>query len=150
MDALFNLLNRAVSLQNDFAVHAIDTEQNRELMVKLNTESQLYDKGVDSEGVPLDEIGGSYSPVTKKIKASEGQRYDHVTLKDTGDFYSSEKAEFLYDGSVLFTADTIKDGRDLQDRYGRNILGLTDESKDILKPIFANDVITHLKDYLVK
>ena len=148
LDAIFDILSNAQSLQQDFAVEAMDKLSTLDKVVELNTQGQLYDKGVDSEGTPLEAIGGNYSPKTKAYKAQQGQRYDHVTLEDTGEFYESEKAEFLSDGSILLTANTIKDGEDLQDRWGKNILGLTTESQMILKPILTDDIIKATRQHL--
>lgn len=148
LDAIFDLLARAQSLQQDFAVNAMDKPATLDKVVELNTQGQLYDKGVDSEGTPLEAIGGNYSPKTKRYKAEQGQRYDHVTLEDTGEFYASEKAEFTSNGDILLTADTIKDGQDLQDRWGKNILGLTTESQMILKPILTDDIIKETRQFL--
>ena len=148
LDPIFELLSRAQSLQQDFAVNAMDKPATLDKVVELNTQGQLYDKGVDSEGTPLEAIGGNYSPKTKRYKAEQGQRYDHVTLEDTGEFYASEKAEFTSNGGILLTADTIKDGEDIQDRWGKNILGLTTESQMILKPILTDDIIKETRQFL--
>lgn len=71
-----------------------------------------------------------------------------MTLEDTGEFYASEKAEFTSNGDILLTADTIKDGEDLQDRWGKNILGLMTESQMILKPILTDDIIKETRQFL--
>ena len=116
LDAIFELLARAQSLQQDFAVQAMDKPATLDKVVELNTQGQLYDKGVDSEGTPLEAIGGDYAPITKRYKAQQGQRFDHITLHDTGGFYASEKAEFTSNGDILLTATTEFDGQDLQDK----------------------------------
>lgn len=149
MQILFDLMERAKHLNNTNAYTAMDKPDNMEKIVKLNTQSQLFDKGIDSEGVALDKIGGSYSPKTKRYKAERGQRYDHVTLEDTGAFYDSETAQIDYSsGDIILHANTIKDGQDLRDRWGQNILGLTDESKAVLKPIFTDDIIKEVREIL--
>lgn len=149
MEALYNLLTKATQLNNIDAYSAMDKPENMDKVVELNTQSQLYDKGIDSKGVELDKIGGSYSPKTKRYKAERGQRYDHVTLSDTGEFYRSETAQMDYaSGDIILQANTIKDGDDLQARWGENILGLTDESIVILKPKFTDDIIHHVREIL--
>lgn len=104
-------------------------ESEKELIIRLNTEDQLFDKGIDSKGRSLDSIGGSYSPVTIEIKRSKGQRTDHITLKDTGDFYNTWDVIVSNDGFEP-TADPIKDDTNLFDEWGDDITGLTDESLD--------------------
>ena len=113
-------------------------------IISLNTDDQLYEKGIDSIGDQL----GDYSPATIegvpgrfKGKIEKGQRYDHITLSDSGDFYRSwrfknESNEFY------FVANAIKEGTDLAQFYGKDILGLTNENikqtAEWVRPIFLN------------
>lgn len=93
-------------------------------ILDLNTNNQLFEKGVDIFGNDL----GDYANTTKQYKQITGQRYDHITLNDTGDFYKS----FRFDNqktAFKISADTIKNGDDLQNMFP-NIIGLTDESKE--------------------
>lgn len=144
MEALRNLLKRAASLQQDFAIQAMDKPSNLDLVVELNTQGQLYDKGIGSDGISL----GSYRPFTIDKKIDSGQPTDRVTLKDTGDFYNSVRANFSYNGDIIITADTIKGDTDLEIEWGKNILGLTDESISIINPIFTDDIIKDVKAFL--
>lgn len=108
-----------------------DVPNVKQMIIEMNTHEQLFQKGVDSKGVPLMDIGGDYAFVTKDIKDYLGQPIDRITLKDTGDFYKSWRVRVL--GDVIFIeADTIKDGDDLRQRWGNDILGLTEESKQKL------------------
>jgi hypothetical protein len=104
-----------------------DTPHVKGIVIQMNTEMQLYQKGIDSEGESLESIGGDYSNVTKDIKSRNNQIYDHITLKDTGDFYKSWRV-YVANNTIVIQADTVKDGDDLRARWGQNILGLTDES----------------------
>ena len=108
-----------------------DVPNVKQMIIEMNTQEQLFQKGVDSKGVPLMDIGGDYSFVTKDIKDFLGQPIDRVTLKDTGDFYRSWTVRILAD-TIFIEADTIKDGDDLRQRWGNDILGLTEESKQKL------------------
>lgn len=84
-------------------------------------------KGVNSQGIDLESIGGSYAPLTIILKQEKGLPFDRVTLFDTGEFYNSFSVTAEKDGFVIF-ADTIKENNDLRKRWGPDILGLTDES----------------------
>lgn len=95
----------------------------KQFIEQLNTKSQLHDKGIDSEGITL----GEYSSYTKAIKAEKGQRLDHITLKDTGEFYESFDVVPSLKGFEI-TADPQKEDTNLIEAYGKDILGLTDES----------------------
>lgn len=110
-------------------------EEITNLIIRLNTEgedtSQLYELGINSEGVELEDIGGFYSDVTIELKKEKGQRIDHVTLKDTGDFYMSEEVKATELG-FEFEADPIKDDTNLFDEWGEEVLGLIPENLQIV------------------
>lgn len=108
---------------------------------QLNTEgqptSQLMSQGVDSLGVSL----GKYSPFTVQVKLSKNQRIDHITLKDTGEFYESWDIKPFLKGFII-NAQGQKDDDNLFEIYGKDILGLTDENIKILSefitPFYTN------------
>jgi len=123
------------------AVWANPRVQN--FIIELNTEgqptSQLFQKGEDSTGVSL----GEYTPFTKAIKVEKGQRIDHITLKDTGDFYETFFVTPFINGFSI-NADGNKGGGDnLFDDFGNEILGLSEENKIILcefiRPFFITE-----------
>lgn len=103
---------------------------------QLNTEgqptSQLMNQGVDSKGVSL----GKYSPFTVQIKLNKGQRIDHITLKDTGEFYESFDIRPFLKGFII-NAQGQKDDDNLFEIYGEEILGLTNENIKILSEFIA-------------
>lgn len=109
-----------------------------DLIIRLNTEGEQTSQliyGVNAKGQDLSDIGGEYSPYTKALKREKGQITDHVTLKDTGYFYRSFRAVWRAEnnGTILITADTIKEGGDnLIERWGRDIIGLDDQNLQIL------------------
>lgn len=121
-----------------------DTPRVKNMIVEMNTIEQLYDKGIDSTGELLSDIGGDYSFNTKAIKSAQGVPYDRVTLKDTGDFYKSWRV-FIDGNLIRIQANTMKD-EDLQNRWGTNILGLTEESKGKL----VRFAIDRYREYLLK
>lgn len=122
-----------------------DTPTVRRMVVKMNTEDQLYDKGIDSLGTSLEDIGGEYATITKDLKSQLGQVYDRVTLRDTGDFYDTWRV-YVGNGTIVISAQTIKDGKDLQNRWGTNILGLTDDSMEELKKY----AVVKYREYLLQ
>ena len=97
------------------------------LILDLNTEGQLF-AGIDAKNKELSSTGGAYAAYTVRLKRAKGQVADRVTLKDTGDFYSSFDLIVGRD-SITITADSEKGGVDLQLRWGSELLGLTDASK---------------------
>ena len=105
-------------------------------IIFYNTEAQLFQKGEDSKGVKLSDIGGNYSPLTVKIKKVKGQPTNRVTLLDTGAFYGTFKVKALPSGDFEITANPRKDNDNLFDDWGEDIVGLQEENlKKILEMI---------------
>ena len=117
-------------------------------VVDLNTQGQLY-QGVNSEGIELESIGGEYSPITKWLKGQEGLPFDRVTLYDTGEFYESFTIIPDREG-ITIQADTMKDGEDLQSRWGTSLLGLTDESTRLLAEYVIEDIRGYLLEQILR
>lgn len=102
---------------------------NDAYIVNMNAEEQLFERGINRLGVEIMDYA-PYSPVTIEIKEAKGQPTNRVTLRDEGDFESSFFLEvgdkqFEIKASDFKTEDLIK-------KYGRQILGLTDENIAIL------------------
>ncbi len=132
---LSDLLNKQKELDFNSTLFFVFSQEDIQLFaIELNTGSpnigdygQLFLKGEDSEGIPLHSIGGDYAKSTVLIKRHLGLPVDRVTLYQEGDFYKSWRFRQNSTGFTL-EADTIKDGEDLRDRWGENIIGLSDES----------------------
>lgn len=98
-------------------------ERNDWEIIGWNADDQLYDKGITATGVSIWDYA-PYSPVTIQYKQEEGQPYDRVTLRDTGEFHHSfylqiDNEKFTFDAEDWKT-------RDLLRLYGDEIMGLTD------------------------
>lgn len=135
------ILNRAQNIDPDKVwIFAID-EQVQDEIVRLNTQDQLFDKGIDS----LNDTLGDYSPITVTIKRRKGQKTSNITLKDTGEFYDSFDVVVKRDGLEI-TADTMKEDNDLAEMFGIDILGLTDDSLDKL---IREYILFNYRDYII-
>jgi hypothetical protein len=144
------LIKKLESLTPDSILREIlNDDRMKEFVIELNTEgqstSQLFEQGVNSEGRSLKDVGGNrftdsgYSPFTIEEKKKRGQRVDHITLKDTGDFYGS----FVVKGGVDFieiTADGQKADTTLFEEWGVDIVGLTEENLNILTNAIAEKI----------
>lgn len=147
MKALTNLALRVKSLSvNDLVDELGEHPEFIDLIIELNTKKQLYDRGINSKGESI----GDYSLYTKAIKDEKGQIFDHVTLNDTGKFYESFKVYINSQKDFVITADTIKDTSDLIVDWGREILGLTDESLNVLRESAKNILITYVKSVILQ
>lgn len=147
MKALTNLALRIKSLNiNDMVDELGEHPEFIDLIIELNTKKQLYDRGINSKGESI----GDYSLYTKAIKDEKGQIFDHVTLNDTGKFYESFKVYVNSQKDFVITADTIKDTSDLIVDWGREILGLTDESLNVLRESAKNILIPYVKSVILQ
>lgn len=142
MDVLINLARKIQKLdQNDLLDRAINSDSEiSEAILDLNREGQLFEKGINSEGESLKDIGGSsftasgYSPKTLEIKEEKGQRTENITLKDTGAFYDSFELN-LSKNEIYIEANPIKDDTNLFTEWGEEIVGLTEQSTSRIKGI---------------
>lgn len=153
MDALRNLANRAKRLDSNVILATIYKESEVEgFIVSLNTEgqptSQLYEFGIDSKGNLL-EPPYSFTTIQLKLDGFGDKRIDHVTLKDTGEFYESFQIEILKDGFEI-VANPLKENTDLTEKYGQDIIGLTDENKAILSEYLQPFIFAELRKNLLE
>lgn len=120
--------------QNKIAFRVFEDKILQAQVIDLNTQSQLYEKGIDAEGRSLGEysLATIYGTSNFAGKIEKGQRYDHITLNDTGEFYQSFRFVNQSDGFTI-TADSVKDGNDLEQVFGK-IVGLTQESVQEIIP----------------
>jgi hypothetical protein len=137
MEEAINLLdNIAAFLKPDEVWKRVflDKTLQTTIIVEYIQGDQLI-KGFDGTGERITDTRGndSYSYLTELLSNGEKKAGDHYTLFDTGDFYRS--MVFLL-GKDFFEidADSIKDtGTDLFLKYGEDIVGLTEESKNKLQ-----------------
>lgn len=134
------LTRRFITLNVNRFIYVISsTVEFKTLVIDLNTKEQLFE-GVNSKGEELENIRGfGYAQRTIEIKKEKGLPYDRITLFDTGDFYDTFKViPFL--GGFEIDANPIKENTNLFDEFGEDILGLTEESREILVQYYT-DVI---------
>jgi len=138
--AIDKMLTKAQNISEVAAwLFSVDREVQTEI-IRLNTEDQLEESGIDSLG----NILGEYSPVTVMLKRLKGDRFDHITLKDEGDFHESFTVQVVSDGWVVDAVDTGKYDRPLFDVYGVDVLGLTDENLEFIKEMILEKYIEYV------
>ena len=130
----------------------------KQLLVWLNTVHQLYMKGIDIFENKLRSIharlGNVYAYRTifgtemYKGKIEKGQPIDRVTLYDTGAFYKSFKAKLEGEGIVI-TANTNKDGEDLEQTWG-SVVGLTERSKNDAAQAAKPIIISYVQNTILR
>lgn len=128
LQSIIELKNRVITF-NEGLVSGMYIQRiimdNEAYIVDLNAQDQLYEEGINRLGVSIMDYA-PYRPLTIAIKEQKGQPTNRVTLRDTGDFESSfylevNDKQFEVKASDWKTEALIK-------KYGRQILGLTDEN----------------------
>lgn len=112
----------------------------QEEILKMNTDSQLFEKGLLATG---SKVVPKYRPSTVKRKKRKGHPYNRVTLKDTGEFHESFELDFGADYFEVVSTD--KKGKYLVKRYGKEIYGLTEanvsELRKLLLPLLRAELL---------
>lgn len=115
----------------------MDSKSMKDLIIKLVTRDQLFDRGIDSEG----DVIGYYSYMTEIISGGRKQVGDHYTLLDSGDMFDSLFVlVFIKKFVIIGDTDKIED----QDWYTDKILKLTDENVQKIR----EEAIPRFRDYL--
>lgn len=125
-------------------------EQSKTKILDLIREDQLFERGIDGTGQPLQ----PYAPFTIAVKRAEGRDPNIVTLFDTGDFYRGFDLLFTDQFSVgVFSRDdkTPK----LVQKYGNEIFTFTIENnqvlnEDIIKPQLIEWILQQIQTLLTR
>jgi hypothetical protein len=137
---LRNRLDKFKQLDADKMAYQLTRTGNfQDLVIELNTEDQLYDKGQNSKGESLSDIGGNYSPITIEISKRKGRpkkSASSINLNDTGDFYNSFRVT-PFIGGFDIDADPIKDDTNLFSEWGVDIVGLNEQNLDKIRQEYA-------------
>lgn len=119
---------------------------NDNILIDMNTQDQLYAKGVNRLGVRIDEYQ-PYRPLTIKVKIEKRQPYDRVTLKDTGEFYDSFYVETAEDRFYIKASDEKTNW--LIKKYGAEIFGLTNDSlAEFINDYVKDEAYNRVKEIL--
>lgn len=134
-------------LTNGFYIREIiDDGMTTAFILDANAEEQLFEQGINRLGVSIDDYM-PYSPLTIAIKEEKGQPTNRVTLRDEGDFQSSFYLE-VNDKYFEIKAGDFKT-EELIKKYGRQILGLTDENiEKLIWQYLYPDLITKAKNVI--
>ena len=142
LDKLFSALDNLT--EDKIWLFAVDKDVQDE-MIRINTEDQLEEEGIDSLGRKL----GDYAPSTIAYKRRKGQRYDHVTLKDEGDFYNSFNVKVNVNEIIIDADDSSKYNKPLFEVWGIDVLGLTDENMTYIKEMILENYIKFVLNELL-
>ena len=113
-------------------------QDNEEFIVELNSEDQLFEKGINSQGVSIADYK-PYTPFSVKIKKEKGQPTGRVTLRDEGDFHLSFYLA-ISDDEMEIKASDEKVGS-LSRKYGESILGLTESNLNEVVEVYVRPAV---------
>jgi hypothetical protein len=137
------LLCKNIKILNNASawINSIDFEVKNQILYFVQKE-QLFDKGIDGNN----KVIGYYSINTKNYNPLK-KRGEHYTLLDTGDFYKSMFVQVLQEAFEI-EANGKKDNTDLFVKYGNDIVGLTNKSKEKLTEILTTKYIEYVRQIL--
>jgi len=142
MEAIREQINRIRNLKiNNILYDILSDKRIQKFIIELNTKEQLFNEGVNSNNV----IIGRYTPSTyeDKIRKFDASFPRHYTLLDTGEFYESFEI-IVQKEAFIITADGQKEDDNLFEKYGDDIVGLTEESMtkliEKLKPLIIDQI----------
>ena len=127
LERLKQLTNNAKRLnQTQLLIEVFTNVKVKDEITDYITIEQLFIDGEDGLGQKLKE----YSDFTKLKKQKSGDRFEVTTLNDTGQFYNSFDVR-VNGNQVNIYANDI---HDLTTKYGQNILTLSNEGIETIKP----------------
>ena len=146
-EAIRKLTDRVAKLDEGIILNRfVELPIVQKFILDLNRVDQLFNKGVDSKNRAL----GVYTPFTINSKNERGVPVPsdfHITLFDTGQFYSTF---VIIPGKDFFEIDAkpIREDSNLFEDFGEDILGLNDENLQILIDFFKETVVLRVKEQL--
>lgn len=147
LNSILKLTDNVRAFERDLKIQIQKSLQDNEAyIVELNSEDQLFEKGENNLGVKIEDYR-PYSALTIEIKRFKHQPYDRVTLRDSGDFHRSFYLQIGDDYFEIKASDSKT--TDLIKKYGRQILGLTDQNiAEVIWTYLYPDLIIYRNKYL--
>lgn len=133
---LHKMLRRARLISDAVAWFEFFDQRTKDEIIQWVQQDQLQEKGVNA----ANEVIGYYSPFTEMITRGQKEAGEPYNLFDTGAFYRSMYVLVLQD-AVIIKGDGDKGNDNLFEKFGTNIINLTDTNKARLR--------TKLKDYYI-
>lgn len=150
MDRIDNLRNKVSQFNDDLTSGRLVKQiisNNEAYIVDMNAEEQLYEQGINRLGVKISDYK-PYAALTIEIKRIKGQPTNRVTLRDEGNFHSSFYVDAGDNQFEIKAAD--EKTSDLIRKYGRQILGLTDDNiKELIWEYIYPDLLRKAKQELL-
>jgi hypothetical protein len=154
-DALYRLIDKTIGLEEKLIlIQVLNGSQVQNFILDLNRD-QLFREGKDANG----NVIGYYTGFTEELNEGKTFSYkgesrqkkegDPYLLYDTGDFYKSLEVQ-VYDEYFTVYGQDIKEDGALTQKYGNDILGITNENKGKLIEKILPFVIQTIRTELAK
>jgi len=146
-EAILQLTDRVAKLDEGLLLRSfVSIPAVQTFILDLNRRDQLFNKGIDSKNRAL----GVYTPFTINSKQERGVPLPsdfHITLFDTGEFYSTF---VIIPGKDFFEIDAnpIREDTNLFDDFGEDIIGLNDENLQVLIDFFKETIQLRVREQL--
>ncbi len=123
--------------ENEVVMSAIRKPEIKRHIIYLNAFDQLFVGGLNADG----DIVGTYANYTESVNSSKSFTFNGLTKRkiagdayffyDSGGFLRSFSVSIKKDGFTIKANDEIDDEffGTLTEKFGKNLIGLTDESK---------------------
>lgn len=115
--------------------------------IEVLNRKQMADKGVRADGTAIEPEYTFNTKDAKSRKSGIASIIEHVTLFGDGPFHNSISSNIINDNVILDASDSKTN--ELISKYGE-VLGLTDESINILRAAFWPKYIARIKKELKK
>lgn len=116
----------------------------KKLIIRLNTDEQMVEGHVDSNGQPLtfkERNTTTYSKLTEILSNGRKKAGSPYTLRDTGRFHKSFNVYATRYSVTIEANGNLDDGGNIFEKFGLEILGLTDENFNIIIDLFIDAII---------
>ena len=152
--ALRRVVNNTKKLDANAFFNEFFNDRNiQELIIKLNTQDQLFNEGITATGNAFkSKSGGLYTRLTEELNlqnsftlggvSKEKREGEPYILFDGGSFFKSFRVKVNFNNFVI-EANTQKPNKDLAD-YGE-ILGLSNENLQEVIEFFEAFLLTEVK-----
>ena len=144
MDQWVNLLRAVIHVDSNISDLVIAAAMSNEVLI-INLNDNQLEAGIKSDG---SKIVPPYTKYTKRIKRQKGQPTNRVNLYDEGDFRGQMIAIDEGQEISITSMDWKTKKLSAKSRYGEDIFGLTDDSKDLLADASKESMITLIRQKL--
>ena len=141
MDVFTALVNNVKKLTDGKVfILTFNDSKLKTLVIKLNLDQLRASQLSDDTLIPF-----TYALASEEFGKTPGRRW---TLHDTGELYDSFKVLTVTEEAIIEIGDLEKEGRDFDELFKGNVLGLNTESQDILikeaLPLMRDIVLSEL------